>query len=91
MKKIIVTVEDDAVSKLCSFLNIIDGVDEFSEPMSVLDATGIKQIEINVTSDSDITNVCSVPKDIELVFINPDDGLIAIYGEGNNNIIEQKI
>ena len=51
----------------------------------------MKQIEIEVKSHSDIESVYGVPKDIEVVFISPDDGLIAIYGEGDDNIVEQKI
>lgn len=52
----------------------------------------MKQIVITLESDSSVSNVKDVPHDIEVVFLDVEnDELIAIYGEGDNNIIEQKI
>lgn len=48
MKKIIVNVDDSAVSKLFRFLDIIDGVDTYSRPLELTEVKTIENDEQNI-------------------------------------------
>lgn len=60
MKKVVVTVEDGAMVKLCRFLDIIDGVDEYSHTESAeLATTDSQQLNYAIAALRELSEAVS--------------------------------